>query len=167
MPIYEFYCPDCHTVFSFLSKTVNTTKRPSCPSCKRPGLDRQVSGFAVTGKAREDKSQGTPDDLPIDEKRMERAISQLASEAERLSPDNPRDEAKLMRKFSEMTGLQFGDKMNDAINRLEDGADMAEVEKEMGDALDGEEMPFLMPGQKAAPSGRRPPPRRDTKLYEL
>ena len=28
MPIYEFYCEPCHTLFSFLSKRVNTTATP-------------------------------------------------------------------------------------------------------------------------------------------
>jgi hypothetical protein len=26
MPMYEFYCPDCNTIFTFLSKSVNTEK---------------------------------------------------------------------------------------------------------------------------------------------
>ena len=30
MPIYEFFCPDCNTVFSFYSPTVNTRKIPLC-----------------------------------------------------------------------------------------------------------------------------------------
>jgi hypothetical protein len=29
MPIYEFYCEDCHTIFNFFSKNVNTTKKPN------------------------------------------------------------------------------------------------------------------------------------------
>ena len=53
MPIYEFYCPDCHTIFNFLSKSINTTKRPHCPKCKGRKLRREVSSFALTGRAEE------------------------------------------------------------------------------------------------------------------
>ena len=27
MPIYEFYCPDCNTLFNFFSRTINTSKK--------------------------------------------------------------------------------------------------------------------------------------------
>src|SRR5512145_1150123 len=48
MPVYEFYCAECHTIFNFLSRRVNTEKRPDCPRCGRPELERQVSSFAVS-----------------------------------------------------------------------------------------------------------------------
>ena len=54
MPIYEFYCEDCNTIFNFFSKTVNTTKRPNCPMCKKRKLSRQMSAFSFTGRAKED-----------------------------------------------------------------------------------------------------------------
>ncbi|MGD2029649.1 MAG: zinc ribbon domain-containing protein, partial [Desulfobacterales bacterium] len=41
MPIYEFYCRDCNTIFNFFSKTINTTKKPKCPKCKTKTLTRQ------------------------------------------------------------------------------------------------------------------------------
>ncbi|MDH3798752.1 MAG: zinc ribbon domain-containing protein, partial [Desulfobacterales bacterium] len=43
MPIYEFYCEDCNTIFNFFSKSVNTTKTPKCPNCKKKRLSRQMS----------------------------------------------------------------------------------------------------------------------------
>ncbi|XCN71926.1 MAG: FmdB family zinc ribbon protein [Candidatus Electrothrix aestuarii] len=33
MPIYEFYCQDCNTIFNFFSSRINTEKRPDCPKC--------------------------------------------------------------------------------------------------------------------------------------
>ena len=69
MPIYEFYCDPCHTIFNFFSKTVNTTKRPKCPKCKTQALSRQMSPFAVTGRAAED---GDMADLPFDEGKWNR-----------------------------------------------------------------------------------------------
>jgi putative FmdB family regulatory protein len=80
VPIYEFYCVDCHTVFNFLSRTVNTTKRPACPRCGRPELERRVSRFAVSRRRAERDEPGRPDDLPpgFDEEKMERAMEALA-----------------------------------------------------------------------------------------
>jgi putative FmdB family regulatory protein len=57
MPVYEHYCPDCHTIFSFFSRRVDTDTRPACPRCARPNLERQVSLFAIS-KARAEKEGG-------------------------------------------------------------------------------------------------------------
>ncbi|MEI6128202.1 MAG: FmdB family zinc ribbon protein [Pseudomonadota bacterium] len=51
MPIYEFYCTSCNTIFNFFSRTVNVTKRPACPRCGRE-LERQVSMFSFSQKQR-------------------------------------------------------------------------------------------------------------------
>ena len=32
MPVYEFYCPDCHMIFNFLSRRIDTRKRPPPPA---------------------------------------------------------------------------------------------------------------------------------------
>ena len=48
MPIYEFYCDDCNTIFNFFSRSVNTSKRPKCPTCKTRKLSRVMSAFSVT-----------------------------------------------------------------------------------------------------------------------
>ena len=162
MPIYEFYCSDCHTIFSFFAKTVNTTKRPVCPKCKRRKLDRQVSAFAMTGKAKED---GGKDDLPFDEAKMEKAVTALAGEAEKIKDDDPRQAAQLMRKFTQMTGMEMGKGMTEALNRMESGEDPESIEKEMGDLLEKED-PFVMPEKKGS-KGRTTAPARDEKLYEL
>jgi len=164
MPIYEFYCPDCHTIYSFLSKRV-TTDRPTCPACKsRKKLEKQVSAFASIGQAKE----GEPgDDLPLDDQKMERALEQLAGEAETISEDNPRQAADLLRKFSNMTGMELGEGMREALSRLEAGEDPEAIEAEMGDALASED-PFNLPeGGAGAQSRRRSPPQRDETLYEM
>jgi len=169
MPIYEFYCHDCHTIFSFFARTVNTAARPTCPRCRRRKLQRQVSAFAVAGKAREG-SDDDAGDLPIDEAKMENAMNSLAAEAERVNEDDPRQAAQLMRKFSKMTGVEFGGGMQEALKRLEAGEDPEKIESEMGDLMEEEEEPLLLSGQKGAKGGRRrsrPPPRRDPRLYDL
>jgi putative FmdB family regulatory protein len=164
MPIYEFYCTDCNTIFSFFSSTVNTTKKPKCPRCKKKVLSRQVSMFAFTGKATED---GDLDDLPIDESKMEKAMEALAGEADRINEDDPRQAANLMRKLSDMTGLKLGPGMQEALTRMESGEDPEKIEAEMGDLLEGED-PFELPGKKGSASrARRAAPRRDETLYDL
>jgi putative FmdB family regulatory protein len=169
MPIYEFQCPDCNVLFSFFSRSVNTEARPVCPRCGRRKLEREVSAFATGRRGRESGADagGEEGDLPIDEARMERAVSELASEAEGIDEDNPRQAAALMRKFSRMTGMEYGAGMEEALSRMEAGEDPEAVESEMGSLMDEEE-PFAMPGPKGAGRrGRRRSPERDPKLYEL
>ena len=163
MPIYEFYCDRCHTIFNFFSRSVNTTKVPKCPKCKKNKLSRQVSVFAVTGRAKED---GDTDDLPFDESQMEKAMQMLAGEAEKISEDDPRQAAQLMRKLSGMTGLELGENMEEALRRMEQGEDPEQIEAEMGDLLEGED-PFLFKKKGALGAGRQRPPLRDETLYDL
>ena len=164
MPIYEFYCEDCNTIFNFFSKSVNTSKKPKCPECKTKTLSRQMSAFAFTGKAKED---GDMDDLPFDEHKMEKAMNMLAGEAEKINEDDPRQAANLMRKLTDMTGMELGPGMQEALKRMEAGEDPDAIEAEMGDLLEGEE-PFLMPEKKGGKQGtKRAAPRRDETLYDL
>jgi len=164
MPIYEFYCGDCNTIYSFFSRTVNTSKRPTCPKCQKGKLSRQVSLFSFTGNAEEG---GDMDDLPMDEGKMEQAMQMLAREAENVNEDDPRQAADLMRKLSDMTGLQLGDSMDEALSRMEKGEDPEQIEAEMGDLLEGED-PFLLSGKKRKDLGRkRPEPMKDDTLYDL
>jgi putative FmdB family regulatory protein len=162
MPIYEFYCKKCHTIFSFFSSTVNTDKRPLCPRCGKVRLERQMSVFSRV------KNRGEGDEPPMpdmDESKMEQAMSLLAREAESMDENDPRQAANLMRKLSDMTGLNLGPGMEEALRRMEAGEDPDQIEAEMGDLLEGED-PFSF-GEK--PSGLRKtrPPRKDETLYEL
>jgi putative FmdB family regulatory protein len=164
MPIYEFFCEDCNTIFNFFSKTINTTKKPKCPRCKIKTLARQMSAFAFTGKAKED---GDMDDLPFDESKMEKAMQMLAGEAENINEDDPRQAANLMRKLTDMTGLELGPGMQEALKRMEAGEDPDAIEAEMGDLLEQEE-PFALADKKAMAKGaKRPAPTRDETLYDL
>ena len=164
MPIYEFYCQHCNTIFNFFSKSVNTTKKPKCPKCKTRILSRQMSAFSVTGKASENEDM---DDLPFDEGKMEKAMQMLAGEADKINEDDPRQAANLMRKLTDMTGLELGTGMQEALKRMEAGEDPDAIEAEMGDMLEDEE-PFLLPGKKTgAKAARHPAPRRDETLYDL
>lgn len=164
MPIYEFYCEDCNTIFSFLARRADTTKKPSCPRCGHPELERQVSLFSATGGSGDNE----PDtDLPIDESRMERAMDALADDAAKLNEDDPRQAAQLMRKFSDMTGVRFSGDMEQALGRLESGEDPEQIEKEMGDLMESGEDPLILPDKAGTKRQRKPQPSRDSALYEL
>jgi hypothetical protein len=123
-----------------------------------------MSAFAFTGKATEDSDS---DDLPFDENKMEKAMQMLAGEADKINEDDPRQAANLMRKLSDMTGLELGPGMSEALKRMEAGEDPYAIEAEMGDLLE-EEDPFLLPDKKeGAKRVSRPAPSRDEKLYDL
>lgn len=132
MPIYEFYCPDCNTIFNFFSVTPDTEARPACPKCKKDILRRKVSMFATL------KHKGDEEPTPfdgMDEEKMEKAMEGLAGEMEGMEDsEDPRAMARFMKKFSQATGMEMGPKMEDFMHRLEAGEDPESLESEMGDA---------------------------------
>lgn len=161
MPIYEFYCKTCHMIFNFFSGSINTEKRPFCPRCTKTKLDRRMSVFS-SPRAKGEEDSPLPD---LDESKMEQAMSLLAREAEHMDENDPKQAAQLMRKMTDMTGLNLGRGMEEALSRMEAGEDPEEVEKEMGDLLEGEE-PFSFKDRVSRIS-RRLPPRVDQRLYDL
>jgi putative FmdB family regulatory protein len=175
MPIYEFYCPICNTVFSFFSRRVNTRKRPSCPRCGRPRIEREVSAFTTTAGSKGSKGEGgDAGDMPIDEAKVERAMGELAAEADDGGGDeDPRRAAEMMRKLAGMTGMKLGKGMEEAMGRMEAGEDPEKIEQDIGGEIGGEdEGPFLLPGGgkgrgTPGPGPRARPPRRDGKLYDM
>jgi hypothetical protein len=120
--------------------------------------------FAITGQAKEDSDL---DDLPLDESKMEQAMHMLAREADKIDQDDPRQAADLMRKLTDMTGVELGPGMQEALERMGKGEDPDQVEAELGDLLEEEE-PFLLPGKKGkGRQGARPAPFKDETLYDL
>lgn len=163
MPIYEFYCDRCHMLFNFFSRSINTSKRPQCPKCKTNRLSRQMSSFAFTGRVKEGNDM---DDLPIDESKMEQAMQMLAGEAEKIDQDDPKQAANLMRKLTDMTGLEMGTGMQEALKRMEQGEDPEQIEAEMGDILENEE-PFELAARKKVGNPKTTAPLKDETLYDL
>ncbi|MEN8190498.1 MAG: zinc ribbon domain-containing protein [Thermodesulfobacteriota bacterium] len=163
MPIYEFYCGQCNVLFNFYSSRINTTSRPDCPRCGRKELERRMSTFATIGKATE---EGDDPLGGMDESKMEQAFESLMKDAEGLNEDDPRQMATLMRKFSDKTGINLGDPMEEAISRMEQGEDPEQVEREMGDLLEGDDA-FSFEGLKKAAGKKQRPPIQDDKLYDL
>lgn len=173
MPIYEFFCDRCRTVFNFYSRRVNPGARPDCPRCAQPRLERWMSRFATPSGRSEDAE--LPDDGEPDmDPRMERALEGLAGEAESLSEDDPRQAATLMRRFSEVSGMPLSGSMREALERLEKGDDPEAIEAEMGDALENDD-PFDAgdeglgddPGGNRRRKAASRPVRHDETLYDL
>ena len=137
MPIYEFFCADCNTVFSFFSATVAPEARPACPRCGRPELPRRPSRFAAPRGGRAPADEGEESDAlaGLDDQQLERAFESMASEFESLDgaaePD-PRQLARTLRRFTELTGLEAGPKLHDLLSRLERGEDPEALESELG-----------------------------------
>jgi putative FmdB family regulatory protein len=143
MPVYEFYCPDCHTVYNFFSRRVDTETVPGCPHCPCPQLDRRVSLFAIS-KGRSDNEDGGDDEgLPpgLDEEKMMRALASMEGELAGLDDEDPKQAARLMRRLFDSAGLKLGDGMAEAMRRMEAGEDPDAVEAELGDVLEQED-PF-------------------------
>lgn len=165
MPIYEFYCADCHTIFNFFSRRINTETKPRCPRCRQPDMERRMSIFSFSKGRKED------DDDPlggIDESKMEQAMAALAGEMEGIDENDPKQAARMMRKLYETTGLNFGSGVEEAIRRMEAGEDPEKIEQEMGDLLE-EEDPFATRSKKGLNDLRRKylPPNVDQTLYDL
>ena len=164
MPIYEFYCADCHTLFSFLSRKIDTRKRPACPRCERPRLERRASTFSVTcGRAETEAEEPPPG---VDTERMEQAMAGLAREAEGIAEDDPKALAGLMRRFYDGSGTAIGEGMSEALRRLESGEDPETIEAEMGEVLEAED-PFAGHGPSLGRLGHRLRPAVDPELYEF
>ena len=137
MPIYEFGCPDCRRIFSFLSKRVKPKDSPACPRCGKKKLARQVSSFAMLSggskpKESAENSEGAGPDM--DDPRVMRAMSELERDMEHLDENNPRHMAHMMKKMKDlMPPGTMPKEMDVAIKRLEAGEDPEKIEAEMGD----------------------------------
>ncbi len=164
MPIYEFYCENCNTVYKFLSRQINTETVPDCPRCKSIKLNRQVSLFNTgAGTENSDNTDGLMPD--IDEDKILKAMNMLEREAGNINEDDPRQATLLMRKLSDAAGLHMSENMEEALSRIEQGEDPDKVEQEMSSMLENEE-PFVA-GSKSKKSGSRKNPLVDERIYEL
>jgi hypothetical protein len=167
MPIYEFYSPDTNRIYSFLARTLAHGERtPRCPD--RPGarMERLVSRFAVTGRAREK----TDDALAMPDERMQQAMAEMEREMAGMSDDHPdpRQVGRLMRRLSEVAGRKMPEGIEEMIQRLEKGEDPEKLEDEFGDSLEHFEEEFGEEATRAAGlRKRRSGPSRDPKLYEM
>lgn len=141
MPIYEFACPQCRVVFSFLSKRINPDRTPPCPKCGNRELIKQVSGFATPRGVKEPATApaagGDEPPMPnFDDARVARAMGEMERDMEHLDENNPKHMAYMMRKMKDILPAQAMPKELDvAIKRLEAGEDPEKIEEDMGEVL--------------------------------
>lgn len=146
MPIYEFACPRCRRIFSFLSKRVRPRDTPACPKCGGRELQREISRFALikgtaAPAAPDASATGSHEGPPMpdmDDPRMEQAMGEIERDMEHMDENNPRHMAHMLRKMQQAMppGMMPKD-METAIRRLEKGEDPEKIEADMGDALSG------------------------------
>ena len=153
MPIYEFACPKCRRIFSFLSKRLNPDRLPVCPKCGNKKLSKQISRFAMTRKLSEPAAKTGDDDGPpmpdLDDPRVERAMMEMEHDMEHLDENNPKHMAHMMRKMKDlMPPGTMPKEMDIAIKRLEAGEDPEKVEADMRDVLGD-----FMGGEGGGPGG--------------
>ncbi len=163
MPIYEFYCATCNKLLNFFARRVDTTTLPACPHCGE-ALSRQVSHFATVKSGDFSDELG---DAPFDESRMQDAVERFGDNLDALGEsEDSQKSAKMMRQFSEASGLGFNRDIQDAIQRLERGEDPDAVSSDMDSILDSGADPFA-PGDRGRASPRLFTPIKDPTLYEM
>ena len=187
MPIYEYYSPETNRIYSFYAKTLAQGRTiPACPDHPRARMQKLVSGFAIGGGRAQGEdaappSGGTGGDAAEDV-RMEAAMGAMEREFAGMDENDPKAMARMMRRMAEVSGEKLDGPMEEAMRKLEEGADPEALEEQLGDAFgpeggetgaEGEGMsPPAGPDQPAGKEGkarrrvRRSAPVRDPKLYD-
>lgn len=164
MPIYEFACPKCRKIFSFLSKRVNPDRLPICPKCGNKTLKKEMSGFAMTRGLKEPAaaSPGGGNEPPMpdmDDPRIERVMAEMERDLAHLDENNPKHMAHMMKKMKDlMPPGSIPKEMDVAIKRLEAGEDPEKIEADMGDIFGD-----FMGGPEGAAGGNY---QKDSGLYD-
>jgi hypothetical protein len=172
MPIYEFYCPDNHKIYSFFARSLSYAERvPRCPDGEKFRMERMISSFAVIGRAKE--KPNVPGGDATDDPRMEEMMASMESEFSGMDSENPDPKAlaRMMRRMTEMSGAKVPGEMEEMMRRMELGEDPEKLEAEFGETLES----FDPTGGetendenlKARLRALRRQPHRDPTLYEM
>jgi putative FmdB family regulatory protein len=141
MPIYEFGCPKCRVIFSFLSKRLKPEGLPVCPKCGNKKMQKQVSRFAMPKGLKEpaapaEGQAGGEPSPDLDDPRVMRAMTEMERDMEHMDENNPKHMAHMMRKMKDILPPGIMPKeMDVAIKRLEAGEDPEKIGEDMGDVL--------------------------------
>lgn len=141
MPIYEYYCQPCNTIFNFYAKSFSIVRQPSCPRCSGE-LHKQVSAFSLGSRLK------GPGSLPLSTQRLEEGMRRLDD----FGRQNPQEAARLRKRFSEMTGASFEEDRKRTSSAARDPAEPGGADRAEENAL-SDEYGIL--------------PERDPHLYEL
>ncbi len=147
MPIYEYYCPNNHRIYSFFAKSFEQGKKtPKCPDNPEFKMVKIISGFnigssekAADRSAEAPESSGSENDA-MDDPRVMRAMAEMEKEMAGMDENNPdpRLMGKMMRRMSELTGEKLDGQMEEMVRKLEEGADPEKLEEEFGEMMGDE-----------------------------
>lgn len=171
MPLYEFYCEPCHTVYTFRSTKVNTSSVPPCPVCGA-ALKREVSPFAHTVGG---TSPAGTDSDELAQAKEEDLIAKMSDRMEGLDSDDadPSQAVKTMREMAKTGGLKFNKDVEEAFQRIESGEDPEKIDEEFKEVFDETHNPFDDKQEGAIPLKpselwrRLHAPRHDPKWYDM
>jgi hypothetical protein len=184
MPIYEYYCPENHTIYQFYAKTLAQGQTvPRCPDNPKYRMQKVVSAFAVTrgGKQEDAPAPAASGDAadPGEEARMEAAMGAMEREFSSVDENDPRAMARMMRRMSELTGEKIDGEMEEVVRKLEEGADPESLDEQLGggEGPGDPDDPYGEGPAEGEPAAdpkepkhrfkvRRHAPRRDPKLYD-
>lgn len=184
MPIYEYYCPENHTIYQFYAKTLAQGKLvPRCPDNPKFRMQKAVSAFAaITGGGKKDDAASA--DIPEGgsaedhDPRIDAAMQAMESEMSQTDENDPKAMARMMRRMSELTGEKIEGEMEEVVRKLEGGADpdglesMLAGEDAAADGSAGEDASVAPTGAEEKREARHrfrarhAAPRRDPKLYD-
>jgi putative FmdB family regulatory protein len=142
MPLYEFYCEPCHTIFTFRFMRMDTKACPACPVCNA-SLKREISTFAhivSRGAAATppDSGDGAPQGLDdTAAQRMEEAMARMGDRIQALDDDDadPREAVKVMREMAAAGGFHFDKDVKEALARIEAGEDPEKSDQDFADVF--------------------------------
>ncbi len=120
MPIFEYACPGCRKIFSFLVRNPSARKKRRCPRCGSPDLKKVYSTFAL---------------VHSEDSRLEKMAD--PSFFTGLDEQDPRSMARLMRKMARETGEEMDDEMKEICERLEAGEDPEKLEEQLDGGGEG------------------------------
>ncbi|HVW22374.1 MAG TPA: FmdB family transcriptional regulator [Opitutaceae bacterium] len=178
MPIYEYYCPDNHTIYQFYAKTLAQGRSiPRCPDNPGFRMEKMISAFAVT--------KGGGNDVPApaegagpgagEDPRMDAAMEAMERDFANVDENDPRAMGRMMRRMAEISGEKIEGEMEEVVRKLEEGADPEALEEQLGGEAPGGDDPSggdgpEGPGREGREARRRfrarREPARDPKLYD-
>lgn len=185
MPIYEYYCPENHTIYQFFAKTLAQGQAtPKCPDNAEYSMRRVVSAFAISSGGKKTDTEPAASDAasdPTEDARLDAAMNEMEKEFSSVDENDPRAMARMMRRMAELTGEKIDGEMEEVVRKLEEGADPDTLEDQFSGGEDAGAMddaygegPMGGPDAKAGEQkekkhrfrSRNAAPRRDPKLYD-
>jgi hypothetical protein len=180
MPIYEYYCPDNHTVYQFFAKAIAQREIiPRCPDNPKFKMTKMVSGFAITKGGGGESAPETPQEPRggEDDRKMDSAMAAMESEFASVDENDPKAIGRLMRRMAEMTGEKLGGEMEEVVRKLEEGTDPDALEEQLGGDMDDPDGDGMGMGELGGPAADPNEPRhrfrsiqrklrRDPELYD-